>query len=80
MTAKLDSQGWIDATTRTGRAYAFFVRNGIIWVRRNDKYKWAELSGCDTIAAARALAGKIAGENEFWQGERVAKKAGLPSD
>jgi hypothetical protein len=80
MTGKLDSQGWIDATTKNGRAYAFFVRNGILWVRRNDKYKWVELGGCNTIAAARALARTIAGENEFWQGEPVAKKAGLPSD
>jgi hypothetical protein len=82
MAGKLDTQGWIDAT-KNGRAYAFFVRDEILWVRRDGKYK-CTLVGGNTIAAARALAGLIAGEKsgekEYWMEEARAKKAGLPSD
>ena len=38
MAGKLDTRGWIDAT-RNGRAYAFFLRNETLWVRRNGQYK-----------------------------------------
>jgi hypothetical protein len=79
MAGKLDTQGWIDAT-RDGRAYAFFLRNEILWVRRNGKYKRTPVSGIDTIAGARALAGSIAGEKEDWVDETLAKRAGMPSD
>jgi hypothetical protein len=40
----------------------------------------ALVSGIDTIAGARALAGSIAGEKEDWVDETRAKKAGMPSD
>ena len=79
MAGKLDTQGWIDAT-RNGRAYAFILRNEILWVRRNGKYKRTQVSGIDTIAGARALAGSIAGEKEDWVDEARAKRAGMPSD
>jgi len=81
MAGKLDTQGWIDAT-RNGRAYAFFLRDEILWVRRNGKYKRTQVSGVDTIAGARALAGSIAGRKEDWDwvDETRAKKAGMPSD
>jgi hypothetical protein len=79
MAGKLDTQGWIDAT-RDGRAYAFFLRNEILWVRRNGKYKRTQVSGIDTIAGARALAGSIAGEKEDWVDETRAERAGMPSD
>jgi hypothetical protein len=79
MTGKLDTQGWIDAT-RNRRAYAFFVRGDILWVRRNGKYKCTPVGGCNTIAGARALAGLIAEEKDYWIDEARAKKAGLPSD
>ena len=75
MAGKLDTQGWIDAT-RNGRAYAFFLRNEILWVRRNGKYKRTRVSGIDTIAGGRALAGSIAGEKEDWVDEARAKRAG----
>jgi hypothetical protein len=68
MAGKLDTQGWIDAT-RNGRAYAFFLRNEILWVRRNGKYKRTQVSGIDTIAGARVLAGSIAaGDPGFRRG------------
>jgi len=79
MEGKLDTQGWIDGT-RNGRAYAFFLRNEILWVRRNGKYKRTQVSGVDTIAGARALAGSIAGEKEDWVDEARAERAGMPSD
>jgi hypothetical protein len=81
MAGNLDTQGWIDAT-RNGRAYAFFLRDGILWVRRNGKYKRTQVSGVDTIAGARALAGSIAGRKEDWDwvDETRAKRAGMPSD
>ena len=83
MAGKLDTQGWIDAT-KNGRAYAFFVRDDILWIRRDGKYKCTLVGGINAIAAARALAGLIAGqksgENEYWMEEAPAKKAGLPSD
>jgi hypothetical protein len=70
MAGKLDTQGWIDAT-RNGRAYAFFLRNEILWVRRNGKYKRTQVSGIDTIAGARVLAGSIAaGDPGFRRGGR----------
>jgi hypothetical protein len=77
---KLDTQGWIDAKTSTGRRFAFFVRNEVIWVRRGGKYKYTHLGGSNTIPAARALASIIAGEAEYWEGEAWAIKRGLPSD
>ena len=79
MAGKLDTQGWIDAT-RNGRAYAFFLRNEILWVRRNGKYKRTQVSGINTIEAARSLAGSIMGEKEDWMDEDRAKRAALPSD
>ena len=79
MAGKLDTQGWIDAT-RNGRAYAFFLRNETLWVRRNGQYKRTLVSGIDTIAGARALAGSIAGEKEDWVDETRAERAGMPSD
>ena len=57
MAGKLDTQGWIDAT-RNGRAYAFFLRNETLWVRRNGQYKRILVSGIDTIAGARAWLGQ----------------------
>ena len=78
MAGKLDTQGWIDAT-RNGRAYAFFLRNEILWVRRNGKYKRTRVSGIDTIAGGRALAGSIAGEKEDWVDEARAQRAGCPA-
>jgi hypothetical protein len=79
MAGKLDTQGWIDAT-RNGRAYAFFLRNEILWVRRNGQYKRTLVSGIDTIAGTRALAGSIADEKENWVDETRAKRAGMPID
>jgi hypothetical protein len=79
MAGKLDTQGWIDAT-RNGRAYAFFLRDGILWVRLNGKYKRTQVSGINTIEAARSLAGSIMGEKEDWMDEARAKRAALPSD
>jgi hypothetical protein len=78
--SKLDTQGWIDATNSRGEPYAFFVRDDRIWVRRGGKYKWRQVGGGNTIAGARMQAGLISQEKDFWQGETVAKKAGLPSD
>jgi len=79
MAEKLDTQGWIDAV-RDKRSYAFFVRDDVLWVRRGGKYKCTQVGGCNTMAAARALAGLIAGEKEYWMDEARAKRAGLPSD
>jgi hypothetical protein len=80
MALKLDSQGWIDATTASGRAFAFFVRNDLVWVSYQGKYKCIPLGGRVSIAAARALAGLITTEPALWIDEARAKRAGLPSE
>jgi hypothetical protein len=89
MAGKLDTQGWIDAT-RNGRAYAFFLRNEILWVRRNGQYKRRQVSGIDTIAGTPAALIQSQGRAN-WLGqsrarrktgvdETRAERAGMPSD
>ena len=80
MAPKLDSQGWIDATTASGRLFAFFVRSDYVWVRYQGKYKCVPLGGRVSIPAARALAGLITTEPDLWMDEVRAKQAGLPSE
>ena len=80
MAPKLDSQGWIDATTISGRPFAFFVRNDIVWVRSEGKYKRMPLGGRPTIPSARAVAELITTKAKFWMDEARAKRAGLPSE
>jgi hypothetical protein len=76
---RLDSQGWIDASVG-GRAYAFFVRRGLIWVRRNNKFKCLAMGTCNTLAAARAFAGIVSIEEDGWVNEAAAKKIGVPTE
>ena len=80
MAPKLDSQGWIDATTASGQLFAFFVRSDHVWVRYKGKYKCVPLGGRVCIPAARALARMITTEPELWMDEARAKRAGLPSE
>ena len=80
MAPKLDSQGWIDSTTASRRPFAFFVRNDIIWVRCDGKYKCSQIRSNASIPAARVLAALIATESDHWMDEPRAKRAGLPSE
>ena len=77
----LDSQGWIDfiggSNGKTG--CAFFVRNGILWVRKGKRYKRTELREDETIESARTLAERIARETRFWRGPALIGK-GLPQE
>ena len=80
MAPKLDSHGWIDATTASGRAFAFFVRDDLVWVRYQGKYKCAFMGSRDSIAAGRALAGLVATDPGHWMDAESAKRAGMPSE
>ena len=55
----------VDATTACGRAFAFFVRNRLVWVRYRGKYKRMPHGGGATIPAVRAVAALIATEDKF---------------
>jgi len=79
MAPKVDTQGWIDVTDN-GREFAYFVRDGMLWVRYRGKYKCTQVGGSATIGAARALAALITTEADHWIDEARAKKAGLPSE
>ena len=76
---RLDSQGWIDFRFGTEQC-AFFVRDGILWVRRGHKYSCTPVGGSDTISAARVLATIIVRETDNWWDEARAIELGLPRE
>jgi hypothetical protein len=80
MAGKLDTQGWIDRADVKGRPYAFFVRDGTIWVRVGARYKCTQVGASNTIPMAATLAATIARDRDHWMNETRARKLGLPTE
>jgi hypothetical protein len=70
--AKLDSQGWIDfwGGPNGKTLCAFFVRDEMLWVRRDGKYNCTQVGGSNTISGARRLARIISCEPDHWTAEK----------
>ena len=76
----IDSQGWIDFLGDSdGKTLcSFFLRDGMLWVRKGDRYKCTYVSGSISMPAVRALALTVSSETDSWQ-EAASVRSLLPS-